>query len=70
MKKQLPNDQWLYSWSWVLISYDSGIFFEYSKLTAEIINKWISIKYADFFGRNFMKQIQDFSYNKQFNHTH
>lgn len=69
-KTQLPNDQWLYSWSWILISYDSGIFFECSKLTAEIINKWISIKYADFLGRNFMKQIQDFSYNKQFNHKH
>ena len=46
--------QWPLSWSRILDAWESGILLGYGKLTADTINKWISVKYADFFGRNFM----------------
>ena len=46
--------QWPLSWSRILDAWESGILLGYGKLTADTINKWISVKYADFLRRNFM----------------
>ena len=62
--------QWTLSWSWILDAWESRILFVFGELTAEKIDISITIKYADFFGRNFMNKDLKFSYNEQYNHQY